>query len=35
MHFVARKGDMRSKILAGKRKVKRPVERLRRKWENK
>ena len=35
MHFVAHKGDMRSKILAGKRKVKRPVERLRHRWDNK
>jgi len=35
VHFVAGKGDMRSKILAGKRKVKQPVEKLRRRWENK
>ena len=35
MHFVAHSGDMRIKILAGKRGVKRPVERLRHRWENK
>jgi len=35
MHFVTHKGDMRSKILAVKHEVKRPVERLRRRWENK
>ena len=35
MHFVAHKGDMSSKLLAGKREVNRPIERLRRRWENK